>query len=192
MAEVHSSTAALAIKRWIPALDWLKTYRPALLRADLLAAVTLAAYMIPAAIGDASLAGMAPQAGLYSCLFGGLVFWLFCTSRHTSITVTSAISLLMGASLGPMAAGDPTRFAALAALTAFLVAIMAFIGWLVNAGTIVNFVSESVLDGWKTGVALYLSSTQLPKLFGFSGSHGDFWERSGHFFHILIKPTSTL
>ena len=36
---------------------------------------------------------------LYACLFSGLVFWLFCSSRHTAITVTSAISLLVGASL---------------------------------------------------------------------------------------------
>jgi len=175
------------LQQWVPALGWLKTYRLDFLRADLLAAITLAAYMIPAGIGDASLAGLPPEAGLYACLFGGLIFWLFSASRHTAITVTSAISLLVGASLGPMAGGDPARFAALASLTALLVAIMALIGWLVNAGTIVNFVSESVLDGWKTGVALYLGSTQLPKLFGFSGSHGDFWERSGHFFSHLSK-----
>lgn len=175
------------LQQWVPALGWLKTYRLDFLRADLLAAITLAAYLIPAGIGDASLAGLPPEAGLYACLFGGLIFWLFSASRHTAITVTSAISLLVGASLGPMAGGDPVRFAALASLTALLVAIMALIGWLVNAGTIVNFVSESVLDGWKTGVALYLGSTQLPKLFGFSGSHGDFWERSGHFFSHLSQ-----
>lgn len=175
------------LQQWIPALAWLRTYRLDFLRADVLASITLAAYMIPAAIGDASLAGLQPEAGLYACLFGGLFFWLFSASRHTAITVTSAISLLVGASLGPMAGGDPVRFAALASLTALLVAIMALIGWLVNAGTIVNFVSESVLDGWKTGVALYLGSTQLPKLFGFSGSHGDFWERSGHFFSHLSQ-----
>jgi len=175
------------LQQWVPALGWLKTYRLDFLRADLLAAITLAAYLIPAGIGDASLAGLPPEAGLYACLFGGLIFWLFSASRHTAITVTSAISLLVGASLGPMAGGDPVRFAALASLTALLVAIMALIGWLVNAGTIVNFVSESVLDGWKTGVALYLGSTQLPKLFGFSGSHGDFWERSGHYFSHLSQ-----
>ena len=46
-----------------------------------------------AGLGDASLANLPPEAGLYACLFGGLVFWLFCSSRHTTITVTSAISL---------------------------------------------------------------------------------------------------
>jgi SulP family sulfate permease len=178
---------------WIPAINWLKTYQPVWLRADLLAAITLAAYLLPAGIGDASLANLPPQAGLYSCLFGGLFFWLFCSSRHTGVTVTSAISLLIGSSLGPLAGGDPTRFAALASLAALVVAVIALIAWATGAGSIVNFVSESVLDGWKTGVALYLGTTQLPKLFGFSGSHGDFWERSNYFFsHLSETNTAAL
>jgi MFS superfamily sulfate permease-like transporter len=49
----------------------------------------------------------------------------------------------------------------------------------------VNFISESVLVGFKCGIALFIASTQLPKLFGFKGSHGDFWERSGYFFSHL-------
>lgn len=191
MSNSASLQTASKLARWLPALGWLRAYDVSWLRADLLAAVTLAAYLIPASLGDASLASLPPQAGLYSCLFGGLVFWLFCSSRHTAITVTSAISLLIGASLGPLAGGDPARFAALASMTALLVAVIAFLGWLTGAGSIVNFVSESVLDGWKAGVALYLGSTQLPKLFGFGGSHGDFWERSAHFFSHLHETNTT-
>jgi len=149
------------------------------------AAVTLAAYLLPAALGDASLANLPPQAGLYACLFGGLVFWLFCSSRHTAITVTSAISLLIGASLGEIAGGDTTRFGALAAGTALLVAAIAFVGWLAKAGVIVNFISESVMTGFKCGVALFLASTQLPKLFGFHGEHGSFWVNGAYFLKHL-------
>jgi high affinity sulfate transporter 1 len=166
-------------------LKWMRTYERGWLRADLVAAITLAAYLLPAALGDASLAGLPPQAGLYACLFSGLPFWLFCSARHTAITVTSAISLLMGTSLGALAGGDARRFAALAACTAILVAALAFAAWAVRAGVIVNFISETVLIGFKTGVALVLASTQLPKLFGISGSHGSFWERTGHFFAHL-------
>src|SRR6187549_1021679 len=120
--------------RWsgiIPALRWLRSYKPAWFRADLLAGVTLAAYLLPAGLGDASLANLPPEAGLYACLFGGLVFWLFCSSRHTTITVTSAISLLMGSTLGTISGGDPSRFTALAAGTAILVGIIAIIAWMV-------------------------------------------------------------
>ncbi len=170
------------LARWIPAFAWLPSYERRWLRGDLIAGVTLAAYLVPAGIADASLAGLPPQAGLYACLFSGLVFWLFCSSRHTAITVTSAISLLVGASLAEMADGDPARFGALAGGTALLVALIAFVAWLAKAGSIVNFISESVMLGFKCGVALFLASTQLPKLFGYSGGHGSFWERSRHFF----------
>jgi high affinity sulfate transporter 1 len=171
--------------RWLPALGWLREYQGSWLRGDFVAAITLAAYLLPAGLGDASLANLPPEAGLYACLFGGLVFWLFCGSRHTTITVTSAISLLIGASLGEIAGGDTARFGALAAGTALLVALIAFIAWLAKAGAIVNFISESVMTGFKCGVALFLASTQLPKLFGLNGAHGSFWENAGHFFTHL-------
>jgi high affinity sulfate transporter 1 len=178
----------------LPALTWLRSYDKSWLRGDILAAITLAAYLLPAALGDASLANLPPQAGLYACLFGGLVFWLFCSTRHTAISVTSAISLLIGATLGGIAGGDTTRFGALAAGTALLVAAIAFIAWLAKAGAIVNFISESVMTGFKCGVALFLASTQLPKLFGFHGEHGSFWVNSGYFLKHLneTNPTSLL
>jgi high affinity sulfate transporter 1 len=171
--------------RWLPAWGWLPAYDRKWLRPDIVAGVTLAAYLVPAGIADASLANLPPQAGLYACLFSGLIFWLFCSSRHTAITVTSAISLLVGASLGEIAGGDLTRFGALAAGTALLVSAIAFVAYLAKAGGVVSFISESVMVGFKCGVALFLAATQLPKLFGFAGGHGTFWERAGHFFsHI--------
>src|SRR3954449_9720335 len=131
----------------IPVLGWLRRNDRNWLRGDVVAGITLAAYLLPAGLGDASLANLPPQAGLYACLFGGLVFWLFCSSRHTAITVTSAISLLVGTSLGDLAGGDMARYTALAAATALLVAALAFAAWAGRAGVIVNFISETVLIG---------------------------------------------
>jgi high affinity sulfate transporter 1 len=176
----------------MPGLRLLRSYRLEWLRGDLVAGLVLAAYLLPAGLGDASLAGLPPEAGLYACLFAGLVFWLFCSSRHTAITVTSAISLLVGTSLGDLAGGDAGRYAVLASATALLVAALAFVAWLLRAGSLVSFISETVMTGFKTGVALHLASTQLPKLLGFKGSHGDFWERMGHVLSHLreTNPTS--
>jgi len=187
----QNSVRSSPLARVLPALGWLRTYERGWLRGDAVAGITLAAYLLPAALGDASLANLPPQAGLYACLFGGLVFWLFCSSRHTTVTVTSAISLLVGASVGDIAGGDTTRFGALAAGTALLVALIAFIAWLVKAGSIVNFISESVMVGFKCGVALFLASTQLPKLFGLHGVHGNFWENSGNFLKHLDETNPT-
>jgi len=98
------SSSSLA--RWVPALDWLRAYNGSLLRGDILAGITHAAYLLPAALGDASLANLPPQAGLYACLFGGLIFWVFCGSRFTTVSVTSAISLVIGSSLREITDGD--------------------------------------------------------------------------------------
>jgi SulP family sulfate permease len=179
-----------SLARWVPALNWLPAYSGSLLRGDILAGITLAAYLLPAALGDASLANLPPQAGLYACLFGGLIFWIFCGSRFTTVSVTSAISLVIGSSLREITGGDVTRFGALAAGTALLVSIIAFIAWLAKAGVMVHFISESVMTGFKSGVALFLASTQLPKLFGFHGAHGSFWENTGFFFKHLSETNS--
>ena len=165
--------------------DWLRAYEARWLRADVVAGLTLFAYLLPAGIGDASLAGLPPEAGLYACLFSGLVFWLFCSSRHTVVTVTSGLSLLTAASVGALSGGDPVRHAALAACVTLMIATIALMAWLVRAGNAVGFFSETVLVGFKAGLAFYLASTQLPKLFGFKGTQGDFWERSAYFIKHL-------
>ena len=180
--------------RWqmgVPALAWLRSYRSQLVSFGPGSRITLAAYLLPAALGDASLANLRPEAGLYACLFSGLVFWIFCASRHTTVSVTSAISLVLGSSLGEITGGNMMRFAALAAATALLVAAIAFVAWLVKAGVLVHFISESVMTGFKCGVALFLASTQLPKLFGFHGAHESFWGNAVFFFQHLSETNST-
>ncbi|HET7291571.1 MAG TPA: sulfate permease [Vicinamibacteria bacterium] len=170
----------------VPALAWLRSYERGWLRYDLLAGVTLAAYLVPSAVADASLAGLPAQAGLYACLFSALVYWIFSGSRHTAITVTSAISLLLGSSLGSLAGGDPARFGALAACTALMVGAIGLLARIVRAGATTSFFSESVMVGFKAGIGLVLASTQLPKLCGFASAHGgSFWERAAHFLRHL-------
>src|SRR5204862_4029369 len=104
-----------------PSISWLRDYQRSWFRFDIVAGVTLAAYLLPAALGDASLANLPPEAGLYACLFGGLIFWIFCGSRYTVVSVTSAISLVIGSSLGQITGGNFQRFRALAAGRAFFV-----------------------------------------------------------------------
>src|SRR5262249_11902718 len=120
--------------RWIPALGWLRAYDRSWLRGDVLPGVTLAAYLLPAALGDASLANLPPEVGLYACLFGGVVFWIFCGSRYTVASVTSAISLVIGSSLGEITGGNTMRFFALATRTPLFVSPIALVSWVPRAG----------------------------------------------------------
>jgi high affinity sulfate transporter 1 len=186
----NSTSRPSFLLKVVPGIALLQTYQLPWLRFDFIAGITLAAYLLPSNIGTASLAQLPAQAGIYACILPGLVFWLFCSSRQTSITVTSAIALLLGSTLGEMAGGDAARFGALAACTALLMAIMALLAWIVRAGVLVNFISESVMLGFKAGVALNLAITQLPKLFGFNDTPGSFWKRSASFLAHLGATNS--
>jgi high affinity sulfate transporter 1 len=147
------------------------------LRADIVAGVTLAAYAIPVSLAYSSLAGLPPQAGLYCYLLGGLAYAAFGTSRQLAIGPTSAISILIGSTLSSLATGDVLRQSQLAMGVAILAGFIGVIAWVLRLGNIVNFVSETVLIGFKVGAGLVIASTQLPKLFGITSGGGSFFSR---------------
>jgi MFS superfamily sulfate permease-like transporter len=131
-----------AVARGIPA-QWLLK--------DAVAGVTLAAYGIPVSLAYASLAGLPPQYGIYCYLVGGLFYALFGSSRQLAIGPTSAISMLVGVTVAGMADGDPARWASIAALTALVMAAMCVLAWLLRLSSLVNFISETILLGFKAG-----------------------------------------
>lgn len=166
--------------RWqtfFPPAQWLAGYPPTWLGFDVLAGFTLAAYAIPVSLAYAALAGLPPQMGLYCYLVGGLGYALFGSSRHLAIGPTSAISLVFGVTLAPLAGGDADRLLSLAALTTLLVAGLFMLAWLLRLSVMVNFISESILIGFKAGAALSIMVTQLPKLFGVPGGGQGFFSR---------------
>jgi high affinity sulfate transporter 1 len=173
----EKSSAADHRKPLVPIGQWLRSYQRAWLRLDLVAGITLAAYAIPVSLAYASLAGVPPQMGLYCYLVGGLGYALLGSSRHLAIGPTSAISLLLGVSLLEYSAGDLPEQAALASLTALLMAGVFLLAWLLRLSVLVNFISESILTGFKAGAALVIAATQLPKLLGVRGGGDDFFER---------------
>ena len=181
--EIRSEATLLGhapVRGWraaFPPAQWIPTYRPQWLRHDAIAGVTLAAYAIPVSLAYASLAGLPPQYGVYCYLVGGLFYALFGTSRQLAIGPTSAISMLVGVTVAGMAGGDPQRWADIAALTALVIAGMCVLAWMLRLSSLVNFISETILLGFKAGAALTIAMTQLPKLFGVKGGGEHFFER---------------
>ena len=161
----------------VPIIDWLPRYQLTWLWPDLIAGVTLAAYAIPVAMAYSTLAGLAPQTGLYCYIFSGIAYALFASSRHVSIGPTAAISVMVATVGGTMAAGNPSSYAAIAAMTAGMVGVFCFLAWVMRLGSFVNFISESTLLGFKAGAALSIASMQLPTLLGVSGGGDNFFER---------------
>jgi high affinity sulfate transporter 1 len=172
-----SGKAGRGIVAVLPPLEWLPRYEASWLRFDLVAGVTLAAYAIPVSLAYASLAGLPPHFGIYCYLVGGLGYALFGTSRQLAVGPTSAIAMLVGTTVAGMAGGDAERWAGIAALTALLAALLGGLAWLLRLSGLVNFISETILTGFKAGAALTIGLTQLPKLFGVPGGGDNFFDR---------------
>ena len=180
--EANPETLSPAVPKrgWLalfPPAQWLAGYRLPWLRHDIVAGVTLAAYAIPVSLAYATLAGLPPQYGIYCYLVAGPAYALLGSSRQLAIGPTSAISMLVGTTLVGMAEGDPQRWASIAGLTALIFASMSVLAWALRLSSLVNFISETILLGFKAGAALTIALTQLPKLFGVPGGGEHFFER---------------
>lgn len=166
--------------RWtriFPPTDWLSGYRAVWLRGDIVAGVTLAAYAIPVSLAYAALAGLPPQIGIYGYMLGGIGYALLGTSRQLAVGPTSAISLMIAATIAPLAAGDAVRYAQIASLAAVAVALLCLVAWLFRLSMLVRLVSDSILVGFKAGAGLTIM-TQLPSLFGVAGGGRHFFDRA--------------
>ena len=171
------------IRSIIPPLQWIKGYSQKNIGSDAFAGITLAAYAIPVSMAYASLAGLPVQYGIYGYLIGGLFYAFFGTGRQLAIGPTSAISLLIGTTIATMANGDVQRWAEIASLTALLLGAMSLAAYFLRLNSMISFISESVLMGFKAGAAITIALTQLPKLFGVKGGGISFFERAD----ILIR-----
>jgi len=175
-----------------PILVWLPKYQSDWLVKDLIAGLTLAAYAIPVGMAYSALAGLTPQVGLYCYIFSGLAYAVFATSRHLAVGPTAAISVMVASVVGGMAGGDTYLYAAMASLTAAMVAVMYVVAWVLRLSSFVNFISETILLGFKAGAALSIASTQLPLLFGIPGGGDNFFGRIAVLYNNIgdINPMS--
>jgi sulfate permease, SulP family len=167
--------------RWLflfPPATWLTQYHRAWLRSDAIAGITLAAYAIPVSLAYATLAGLPPQIGIYGYMLGGIGYALLGSSRQLAIGPTSAISLMIAASVGRLAGGDAARYAEIASLAACAVALLCLIAWLFKLSVLVRLVSDSILVGFKAGAGLTIIMSQLPSLFGVAGGGHNFFDRA--------------
>ena len=165
---------------WVPALSWIRTYTAQSFSVDLIAGLSLAAFVIPELLAYASLAQLPPVTGLYCYLVAGVAYALFGTSRQLAVGPTSSLAIVIATSIAAIGGGDPSRVMALASAMALIVAIVSIAGRFIGLANAAYFISDSILFGFKTGAAFYIASTQLPKLFGIEGVSGNFFVRVGH------------
>jgi SulP family sulfate permease len=164
--------------RIFPFLQWVHELDRRTLRADLLAGVTGAIIVLPQGVAFAMIAGLPPIYGLYTAMITPIIAALFGSSYHLISGPTTAISIVVYASVSKYVPPDQvSEFVALTMVLTVLAGAIQLAMGLARLGTLVNFVSHTVVIGFTAGAAILIASSQVPHILGLelSGGHA-FWE----------------
>ena len=173
----------IELGRYIPFLSWIRRYDRRWLTADVIAGLTLWGLVVPEAMAYAGVAGLPPQMGLYTLLASLLVYALMGTSRHLVVQATSATAALIASSVAAVmvATGavtevgsvDPALYQQYAVAFVLVVGVVFLIAGVARLGFITQFLSKPVMDGFITGLAVFVVVGQLNKLFGVEKGEGN-------------------
>nr|WP_309239177.1 sulfate permease [Streptomyces lunaelactis] len=178
----------------VPGLAVFKGYRRDWLRGDLLAGVTVAAYLVPQVMAYASVAGLPPVVGLWAILPALVLYAFLGSSRLLSVGPESTTALMTATVVGPLADGDPARYAVLASALAVAVGLMCLVAWAARLGFVADLLSRPVLIGYLAGVALIMMVDQLTKLTGVPTEGSGFFPKLVSFAQNLAEahPTTVI
>jgi high affinity sulfate transporter 1 len=163
--------------RFVPIAGSLRAYRREWLRPDAIAGLTLWGVVVPMAMAMGVMAGVSPQAGLYTAIVALTAYAVFGTSRHMKVSASSTMAIMSLSVVAPLAGGDAARFASLTSMLALMVGAILIVAGIARLGFISDFLSKSVITGFVFGVALNIVIGQAPKLFGVPGGSGNFFEQ---------------
>lgn len=158
------TTSVTAQKKWAiyaPGFAQLQDYRRSWIRGDVVAGITVAAYLIPQVMAYATLAGLPPVAGIWASLAPLAIYAALGSSRRLSVGPESTSALMTAVVLAPLAQGDPVRYASLAAALAILVGALCLLAGLVRLGILANLLSRPVLIGYMAGIGITMIGSQI-------------------------------
>jgi len=155
-----------ALPRVLPFLAWWPRVTRATLRADATAALIGAIVVLPQGVAFATLAGLPPAQGLYCAMVPTVIAALFGSSLHAVSGPTNAVSLMVLASLAPLAAIGAPEYVAMALTLALMCGILILAMGVFRLGTLVRFVADGVIIGFTAGLGLLIIVSQLAPLVG--------------------------
>jgi sulfate permease, SulP family len=162
--------------------SWVHRVDRASLRADLVAGVLGALLVLPQGIAFATLAGLPPEYGLYTAIVPVVIAALFGSSWHLVSGPTAAISIVVFATLSPLAEPGSAAYIGLVLTLTFMVGVLTLLMGLARLGSLVNFVSQSVVVGFTAGAAMLIATSQLKNFFGLTlAAGGRFLDTLGNF-----------
>jgi SulP family sulfate permease len=164
------------IAKFLPFLAWIHEIKDKnVLKADLVAGLTVALVLVPQSMAYAQLAGLAPQYGLYASFLPVMIAALMGSSRQLGTGPVAVVSLLTAAAIPTIipAGADMVTYAAYASLLAFLVGIFQFALGALKLGFVINFLSHPVVVGFTNAAAIIIGTSQLSKVFGVDKGVGE-------------------
>ena len=159
----------------LPFMRWGRNLTPEMMKADAMAGLTGAAIVLPQGVAFAAIAGMPPEYGLYTSMIPAIIAALFGSSWHLVSGPTTAASIVMFSSLSTLASPGSPEYISLAITLAFMVGILQLAMGLVRLGSLVNFISHSVVIGFTAGAACLIAAKQAKSFFGFDVVQYEHW-----------------
>ncbi|HWR77715.1 MAG TPA: SulP family inorganic anion transporter, partial [Thiobacillus sp.] len=158
--------------RLLPFLRWRHRVNRQSLRDDLVAGLTGALVALPQGVAFATIAGMPPEYGLYAGMIPAIIAALFGSSWHLVSGPTTAASIVLFSVLSPHADPGSAQYVSLALTLTFLVGLIQLVMGLARMGTLVNFISHSVVTGFTAGAAILIATNQVKHFFGLEIARG--------------------
>jgi len=168
------------VRRYAPIVSWLPAYDRRNLRFDAIAGATIWGLLVPEMIAYAGLAGLPPQAGLYTLLVTLAAYAVFGTSRHVVAAGTSAAAVLLASTVVVLHPGGSAAYLTDGAALVLFCGGLFVVAGLLRLGFIAQFLSRPVIEGFVFGLAIFVTVKQLPKLFGIEAGTGDTIRQFGH------------
>ena len=150
----------------LPFLNWLPKQTRASVGRDALVGLSGAILALPQSIAYALIAGLPPEYGLYAAIVPVIIACLWGSSWHLICGPTAAISIVLFASVSPLAVPGTQDYIGLILLLTFLAGIFQWLLGMLKFGALANFVSHSVVVGFTLGAAVVIALGQLPNVLG--------------------------
>lgn len=161
------------LARLFPFLRWWYLVDRHTVKADFFAGLTGAVIVLPQGVAFAIIAGLPPEYGLYTAMVPPILAALFGSSRHLVSGPTTAISIVVFATVGKFAAPGTPEYVTVALTLTFLAGVYQLILGLARLGTLINFISHSVVIGFTAGAAVLIATSQLKNYFGIAIPAGE-------------------
>ncbi len=156
-----------------PFLKWLKFVNPETLKADMIAGLTGAVIVLPQGVAFATIAGLPPEYGLYTAMVTPIIAALFGSSYHLVSGPTTAISIVVFAAISKYAEPGSADFISLTLTLTFLAGVYQLAFGLARLGSLVNFVSHTVVIGFTAGAAILIVTSQVKHILGLEIPRGE-------------------